>query len=112
MILLLLLACRSPALPPPEPPPGEPMRIEPAAVPSTATEATRTAHPGTITFYDRDTGVTRVDDVAKVPESIAWWEGDGRRVAVTRIETSQAGGAREIFRFGADGALLDVTTGR
>lgn len=110
-MLLVVLACR-PVGPPPVEVTAAPVVASAPVASAPVASPPVTGHPGTITFHDRDTGVTHVDDVATIPASIAWWEGGGRRVAVTRIETSQAAGRREIFRYGADGALLDVTSGR
>ena len=97
-----LTACRPPASVPEVSPPVSP------AVPPAAPGATQPV-PAVITFYDRDTGTTTATPVAMVPESIAWATVGGVRIAVVRIESSAAGGRREIFRYAGDGALLDTT---
>ncbi len=69
------------------------------------------SHPGTITFVDHAKGTTADRPVAEVPEGIAWYGTGAARVPVTRVEASDRGGTLEITRYGADGALLDVTVG-
>ncbi len=95
-LLLLLLACGGR---PPAPVPDS----APASAPAPA------EHPGTITFVDLDAGTTREESAAAVPETIAWVVVAGARVPVTRVESRARGGAREILKYGADGALLEVT---
>lgn len=90
----------------PEPAPApDPAATQPAAVPAAE-------HPGEIVFVDLDAKTETRRPAADVPETIAWATVDGRRVAVVRVESSAAGGAREIRRYGADGAPIDTTVGR
>lgn len=109
ILVMLLAACRPPASAP-EVAAGAPpvSTVAPEVAPAVA-PVPAGAHPGTITFVDRDTGETSVSPVTTVPESIAWATVGAQRVAVVRIESSAAGGHREIFRYGADGTLLDTT---
>jgi hypothetical protein len=86
-----------------------------SADPAPATEAPLAAapavaeHPGTITFVDRDTGTVEEKPASDIPEGIAWVERDGVRIPVVRVESGKVGEAREILRYGPDGALLDTT---
>ncbi len=64
--------------------------------------------PWTLTFVDLDTGEVRTAPSTEVPESVAWWEGEGRRIPVVRVEARLVGAGMEIRRYAADGALLDV----
>lgn len=66
-------------------------------------------HPGQITFLDRDTGTSEQKSAKDVPESVAWYTGEEGRVPVLRVEKTAASGRTEVFRYGPDGALLDVT---
>jgi len=70
------------------------------------------SHPGTLTFVNLTTGVVNVRPVAEVPDTIAWYTAGDARVPVARVEARENGGAMEITRYGADGALLDVTVSR
>ena len=97
-LLGLLVGCPARSADPPpatEPPPSAAPAVD--------------EHPGTITFVDRDTGTVEEKPASSVPEGIAWYEGDGVRIPVVRIESGLAGERREILRYGADGALLDTT---
>jgi hypothetical protein len=64
-------------------------------------------------MVDLDTGESREESADAVPETIAWAQVDGVRVAVTRIESrARPDGSREITKKGADGGTLEVTVSR
>lgn len=114
ILVAVLVGCRPPASGPVVGAPVEPVVVAPVAAPapsgpSEVVPAAAPAHPGTVAFLDRDTGVHTVTPVAELPESIAWAMVGDVKVPVVRVESTAAGGRREIFRYGADGALLDTT---
>ena len=88
------------------PPAVPPSTVVAAAEPVAAAPA---GHPGHVTFVDRDAGTREDRLVAEVPASVAWYAGPDGPVAVVRVEKSAASGRLEVSRYGADGALLDVT---
>jgi hypothetical protein len=78
--------------------------------PEQPADAQSRAHPGTIVFVDPE-GREESRSVAEVPESIAWVEVAGDRLAVVRIESRSAADRLEIVRYGVDGRILDRTIG-
>lgn len=94
MIVLLWLACAGAPTPPP--PVEAPAAVAPQA--------------GVVVMVNHDEGTTREVPVDSLPETMAWATVDGVRVPVARIESRLRGAQLEVTRFGADGALLDVTT--
>lgn len=103
--LLFIASCgaRPPEpMPATEPAPTEAPAPEPAPAPSPV-------HPGTVVFVDLDAGTSREESAASLPETIAWVQVGGQKVAVTRVESRKRGESREIMKYGADGALLETT---
>lgn len=70
----------------------------------------RPPHPGKIEFVDGDTNrVLSVDDVADVPERVAWAETEDGLAPVVRVVATTNGDRRTINEYGVDGALLRTT---
>lgn len=89
---------------------GHPPAPAPTPAPEQETAPMPAPHPGTVTFVDLDTNTSHEEPIASLPETIAWVVVAGERVPVTRVESrSRPGGSREIIKYGADGAQLEVT---
>jgi hypothetical protein len=67
-------------------------------------------HPGTIVFVDAD-GSERSQPASEVPDAIAWATVNGTRVPVVRVVRTGTSQRIEIARYGADGQVLERTTG-
>ena len=77
-----------------------------------AVSPTGERHPGQIEYDDRVEDRTWTQAASEVPTSVAWVEVDDVWRPVVRLELRGAGDAREIVKYGADHALLEITTGR
>jgi len=67
-----------------------------------------TPPPTEVEFIDHDAGTRRADPVVDVPDGIRWYTGDGKRIAVARVEIRTRGEQQETQRFDVDGRLLDT----
>lgn len=72
-------------------------------------QETQPEHPGEILFIDKIAGTERTERADAVPETIAWYEDQERRVPVVRIVSLGTPDRREIQRFGPDDEFLDTT---
>jgi hypothetical protein len=69
-------------------------------------------HPGTVTFVDEDTGVTKVEDAATVPDSIKWHATSTGRVPVVKVVKHKlSSGQIELLLYGPCAQLLEVVIG-
>jgi hypothetical protein len=69
----------------------------------------KAAPVGKVTMVDEQG--TRVIEATELPEAMRFVEVDGGRVPVAKIEMRRAGDRGEIFKYGPNGELLEVTVG-